>query len=150
MPKRIPRAIKAWIVEDRFARSRRTVAALWMVGSALAVLWLIQYRAEEDKARQTRQIALLCQAVSSNREAVRDIVNDTGGGGTDLTKVPSFQDLDPATQKYLSDLTAALQAAAQQPNPFRDRASKRLDQVNLDVCPPIVTQPGTTTSSGIP
>lgn len=74
--------------------------------------WMI----EQQTHRTAEQATQACEDRRNGRLILRELVelSDDGRGGFNLTSIDSFKDLDPATQKYLSDLEAA---SKQSPHP---------------------------------
>lgn len=80
----------------------------------------------------------LCQESRKNRQALRDVIvlatEDTGGGGLNLTGIPSFDALEPEMQQYLADLEALANSdsgSGDADDSFRRRA---LDLLPLEDC----------------
>jgi len=82
-----------------------------MVVGAYALIILVGFagfrKIEDDRAES-------CQSTKAGRAALRtviDIATTPSGGPVDLTKIEGFDQLDPSTQAYLSNLSAALTRA---------------------------------------
>lgn len=71
------------------------------------------WRLEVQNDRIAAQAAQSCQDRRNGRLILRELVelSDDGRGGFNLTRIESFNDLDPETQQYLRDLEAASQQA---------------------------------------
>ena len=69
-----------------------------------------------------------CEDRRDQKIILRQLVelSDDGRGGLNLTRFESFNDLDPAMQKYLRDLEAASRQAPQ-PSKFVENALALLD-----------------------
>lgn len=84
----------------------------------LASLVLILVVAVPGYLRLEGIVNQACEDRRDSKLILRELVelSDDGRGGFNLTGIESFNDLDPATQKYLSDLEAASKTA---PNPSK-------------------------------
>lgn len=74
-----------------------------------------------------------CEDRRNGRIILRELVelSDDGRGGFHLTGIDSFNDLDPATQRYLRDLEAASQQAPR-PSEFVQHALALLEIPDCD------------------
>lgn len=64
-----------------------------------------------------------CQDRRDGRQVLREVVIKATEPGqrVDLTKIPGFADLDPATRTYISNLSAGLNVSTPDQIPLRDR-----------------------------
>lgn len=87
-------------------RWRAWFAGLLVVVVSLGVLGVQAVRASEERAR------LACETREDYRHVIREIVDYVSRprGSMDLTGFPGFDQLDPATQGYFENITAALAA----------------------------------------
>lgn len=78
--------------------------------------------------RLEQQSAQACEDRRNGRLILRELVelSDDGSGGFNLTGIDSYNELDPATQKYLRDLEEASQQAPR-PSEFVHNALELLD-----------------------
>lgn len=78
--------------------------------------------------RLEQQAAQACEDRRESKLLLRDLVelSDDDVGGFNLTAIPSFNDLDPETQQYLTDLESASKQAPR-PSEFKRNALKLLD-----------------------
>lgn len=88
----------------------------------------------DDQRAQDRQQAVdadyrSCLFGNSVRGTLRALVNLTGSTGIDLTQVPGFADLDPATQRFFRTLR---DRTANDPQSFRTQALATLQDRDCD------------------
>lgn len=97
-------------------RARRWLSPLllaYLLISAAFITSVVMIQASKERAENR-----LCEALEANRQVLRDVVvtayQPTGGGGFDLTALPSYAQLPPETQAWVDDLQAALSASSSQ------------------------------------
>lgn len=109
---RILRATLHWLDDQRFAWQRRLVAYILVVSAFAACLVLIQQNYDADVRRS-------CADRASGRQVLRGLVITAySQGPPDYSRIPSFNELDEPTKRFLSDLGNS-----------QNRQTGRLDEV---------------------
>lgn len=102
----------------------------WLTSLILVVLIIAPgyWRLEQNVNESERLSQQACEDRRTGRLILRELVelSDDGQGGFNLTGIASYNDLDPATQKYLADLEAASKQAPR-PSEFVESALELLD-----------------------
>lgn len=98
---KILHAIFCWLDDQRYAWQRRLVAYIIVVSCFGGCLVLIQRNYQADLARS-------CADRSSGRQVLRGlVVTAYSQAPPDYSRIPSYAELDPATQRFLTDLSSA-------------------------------------------
>lgn len=115
---------------DRFRRHHRLISYLVL---ALAIIAMASTVLRQSQWADYN----LCRSSQANRQALRDVIvqatEETGGGGLDLTAIPSFPALDPEMQQYLRELEAAINQPPPEPTGESD-TDRLLALVPLEDC----------------
>lgn len=81
---------------------------------------------------QARELRARCEQSVQGRQVLRDlVVLSTEQAPLDLTALPSYRQLDPASKAYFRELGQLLQAGSGPNNQFRQRA---LEQLPVPTC----------------
>lgn len=122
MIRRPTAGVVRWLSDTRFAWQRRLAAYLIVVGCFGSCLGLIQRNYRADLARS-------CSDRAQGRRVLRGLVI-TAYTQTppSYSRIPSFAELDPATQRFLTDLGSS-------PMGNTDRLREVLGQIPEIRCP---------------
>jgi len=131
---------KLWFGRTRWfwVKTAFAVLALSSIFGHYTQYRILQDSTDEQVARthhEALQDHLNCEHGNDLREAVRDLIRQSYSAGVslDLTKLPSFNDLDPATQRAFAEITNILKSNAD-PAVQQDRVNQALMLVPLSDC----------------
>ena len=125
---------RLWLGVTR--RRWQLVAYVFLAVMMTVSIGLVQRNSRDDREQSRRDAHQQCVQTNFTRQAVRDLVvfsYTQTGTALDLTAIPSFHALDPATQLYLTDLSHALASSAS-PEERQRRIAAALATVPLREC----------------
>lgn len=116
--RRVGRCIVYWLTASSTAWHRRLAAYLLVVAGFALCLQLISANGRQD-----------CLTRRDGREVLRGVVMLVGSDNrADYSTIPSFADLDPATQRFLTDIGSRSAGGES----FRDQALRKIPPID---CP---------------
>lgn len=107
---------------------------LLVVAVAVFSVWLVDHQADVE-AEDDRIAA--CEERNETNEAIVGLIeaasSPSGAAAIGLTSLPSYDKLDPATQRYLADLQAALADVQDAPG-VQEALDDYADGLQPEVC----------------
>lgn len=126
-------------------RSKLLTVLVFVCVLAVAVMIPTTVVAVKASNRSTNAVNAVCKTAQDNRDLLGQVVvaayNNGGAGGLDLTKLPSYPRLDPATKAWVDDFQRIIALGSSQGIPNDKNKNKIPDEIDSLLAQKICDEP---------